>query len=179
MRKIIIAGFPGVGKSTAAKIDPQIVADMESSDFHWIIDPEGKKNLHPAWPDNYVKAIEMMAKETDGLENYRDLLYICCSTHKDVIKRLIEDRFAVIIVAPKDKQTYLNRYMARGSSEEFVKSMDENWDSYMEDIKSYGMPVIYNDEYLHDILFMPGTYDYLCDKVDNVEQFIFGQIWDE
>lgn len=179
MRKIVIAGFPGVGKSTAATIDPQIVADMESSDFHWIIDPEGKKQLHPEWPDNYVKAIKMMVSETDGIEEYQHLMYICCSTHKEVIERLIQDRIPVIIVAPEDKRSYLKRYMARGSSEQFIKSMDANWDSYMDDIKSYRMPVVYTDYYLHDILFQHGSYSYFCDKAANVEKYVFEEIWDD
>ena len=41
--KIIIAGFPGVGKSEAAKIIPGVVMDVESSEWHWNED----KTLNP------------------------------------------------------------------------------------------------------------------------------------
>ena len=36
--KKVIAGFPGVGKSTAAKLHPDIFIDLESSDYHSTLD---------------------------------------------------------------------------------------------------------------------------------------------
>lgn len=170
-RKIIICGFPGVGKTTAA--DDKVAIDLESSDFHWIMTKEGRVQ-HPAWPANYLSAIMALSNETEDLEEYKDLKYIFTSTHKEVIKGLIEHRQPLIIVAPKNKIRYIRRYQERGSSEQFIKSMRDNWDSYMKDISSYGVPVIYTDVYLGEILKMSSAEPYLAAKIEDLEKYVYG-----
>ena len=174
MRKIIIAGFPGVGKSTCASIDNKFI-DLESSDFHWIYsaDIPSQKCKNPEWPQNYVDTIKTIANSTDDSQEYRDSIYIMCSTHKEVLTKLIENKLSFIIVAPKSKDLYIQRYRDRGSSEEFINSLDEHWDEYMQDISSYTIPVIYTDEYLGDILHRNDTYDYLLNKVRDVDRYIY------
>ena len=112
--KIIIAGFPGVGKSEAAKLIPGVVMDVESSDYHWNED----KSLNPLWPDNYLDYVKILL-ETDGLEEYRDLLYICISTHADTLKRLRKLQIPFVIAVPEDKEETIARYRERGNSEAF------------------------------------------------------------
>lgn len=178
-KPMIIAGFPGVGKSTATNIfnsmdmykknsdRPVIInnlygigmnncenycIDLESSSFHWIIDKDGNKHLHPEWPVNYINAIKLLLFETRGLEKYKNLKYVCISTHKDVLNALRDQEIEFCIVAPLSKKKTIERYKKRGSSEEFIKKLDENWDTFMNDLDSYDMPVIKTDEYLFDIL---------------------------
>ena len=185
-KPMIIAGFPGVGKSTAAKLfgttdienenmdRPVIISkssntdnpydsivknnyenhciDLESSDFHWIIDKDGDKHLHPEWPANYINAIKLLLFETRGLKKYKNLKYVCISTHKDVLNTLRDQEIEFCIVAPLSKENAIERYKKRGSSEEFIQKLDENWDTFMNDLDSYDMPVIKTDEYLYDIL---------------------------
>lgn len=169
-KKIVICGFPGVGKSTAA--DNKVMIDLESSDYHWIMTPEGKVQ-HPEWPMNYISFISMLVNETDGLKDYEDLKYIFTSTHKEVIKGLMTKKIPFVIVAPKSKLKYIQRYRERGSSEAFIKSLRDNWGCYMKDISSYGVPVIYTDVYLGDILKLSGAEAYFTAKLEDVEQYMY------
>lgn len=174
-RKVIIAGFPGIGKSYCGEHLDSVI-DLESSDFHWIIDPNGEKQLHPAWPDNYISAIKLIANETSDIRKYDCVQYVACSTHKTVIERLIQDKIGFVIIAPKTKSVYIQRYIDIGSSEEFIKSLDENWDSYMNDLKSYIAPVIYTDEFLNTIIDH-NSYKYLLNKIECTEKFLYGEDW--
>ena len=67
---LVISAFPGMGKSHFAKEVERTrehlnkmggdvdVIDLESSDFHWIQNAEGRKSLNPEWPENYFQAIK-------------------------------------------------------------------------------------------------------------------------
>ena len=139
-RKVhIISGFPGTGKSTAAKLLPGIVIDLESSDFHWI-DPKAEvKKLHPAWPANYISAIRALAFETDGLKNYKDLLYVLISGHREVLNQLDElgISYAVSYPALDAKEEYISRYVGRGNTPDFIKKLDANFEKFIADLQSH------------------------------------------
>jgi len=161
--KIIIAGFPGVGKSEAAKLIPGVVMDVESSDYHWNED----KSLNPLWPDNYLDYVKILL-ETDGLEEYRDLLCICISTHADTLKRLRKLQIPFVIAVPEDKEETIARYKERGNSEAFIKQLDEHWEEWMKDFEDYDMPVLTvpKGHYLSELLDKPSYYDMLKSMVD-------------
>lgn len=161
--KIIIAGFPGVGKSEAAKLIPGVVMDVESSDYHWNED----KSLNPLWPDNYLDYVKILL-ETDGLEEYKDLLYICISTHADTLKRLRKLQIPFVIAVPEDKEETIARYKERGNSEAFIKQLDEHWEEWMKDFEDYDMPVLTvpKGHYLSELLYKPSYYDMLKSMVD-------------
>lgn len=161
--KIIIAGFPGVGKSEAAKLIPSVVMDVESSDYHWNED----KSLNPLWPDNYLDYVKILL-ETDGLEKYKDLLYICISTHADTLKRLRKLQIPFVIAVPEDKEETIARYKERGNSEAFIKQLDEHWEEWMKDFEDYDMPVLTvpKGHYLSELLDKPSYYDMLKSMVD-------------
>ena len=156
-RKVhIISGFPGTGKSTAAKLLPGIVIDLESSDFHWT-DPKAEEKVqHPEWPANYITAIRALAFETDGLKNYRDLLYVLISGHAQVLNRLDElgIDYAISYPALDAKEEYLQRYIDRGNTPEFIEKLSANYEKYIADLKSHGKPEIplAEGEYLFDKL---------------------------
>ncbi len=173
--KIIIAGFPGIGKSETFKIIPEVVADCESSDFHWITGvDDGKKLCNPDWPKNYIQYIKLLTYETDGLKRYKDLLYICISTHSEVLQYLRNNHIPFIIVVPEDKDETIKRYYARGNSEEFIIKLEENWDEWMKNFESYGMPIIKlpTDMYLSDLLDRISSYKYLKAKVNDINKRI-------
>lgn len=161
--KIIIAGFPGVGKSETAKLIPGVVMDVESSDYHWNED----KSLNPLWPDNYLDYVKILL-ETDGLEEYKDLLYICISTHADTLKRLRKLQIPFVIAVPEDKEETIARYRERGNSEAFIKQLDEHWEEWMKDFEDYDMPVLTvpKGHYLSELLDKPSYYDMLKSMVD-------------
>lgn len=179
--KIIIAGFPGVGKSKAAEVLKGIVYDAESSDFHWIkqtnnkIDAASKIEanlLDPCWPDNYHTLIKVLAYETEGISKYKDLVYICISTHEEVLSYLRKYHIPFVIAIPDDKDKTIARYRERGNSESFIKKLEENWDEWMDNFKKYDMPILRlgADMYLSDVLDRVSTYDYLKSKLNDVQE---------
>ncbi len=151
---VIIAGFPGVGKSTCTKLleKEKSCIDFESTNYKWIKDNDGHSHINPLWPANYVKAIKMLKYETYGLQEYKNLKYIFISTHKEALSMLKKEGETFIIVAPLNKDTAIKRYIARGSSDEFIENIDNNFDTYMKDLYSYGMDIIVSDKYLSNLL---------------------------
>lgn len=156
-RKVhIISGFPGTGKSKAAEMLPGIVIDLESSDFHWMDHKAEVKVQHPEWPSNYIAAIRALAFETDGLKNYRDLLYVVISAHKEILDRLddLGIDYAVAFPALEAKEEYLQRYVNRGNTPEFIEKLSANYEKFISDLRSHGKPeiVLGAGEYLFDKL---------------------------
>lgn len=149
---IIIAGFPGVGKSTAVSEykGKSKVIDMESSEFHWLYDENGNKYCNPEWPYNYVDAITDAAKSCD------EDTYVLISTHNEVLNLLNEDSdwgSPFIAVIPKTKSIYIDRYKQRGSSKEFIEKLDIEFDNFTNDVKmTQPLFLICTDGYMSDIL---------------------------
>lgn len=185
MQKIIIAGFPGVGKTTAAKTLNGIVLDLDSSKFHWTTDTDNKTSSEeksknkvqcdPEWPGNYVNLIKMIYNETEGISDYKDLIYICISTHSEVLERLRQDKIPFVIVRPETKEIMIDRYKNRGNSEAFIEKIDKNWSEWMDNLGKYGMPIItlLEDNFLIDVLDRLSVYDYLKDKIDDIVNRVF------
>lgn len=167
-KKIIIAGFPGVGKSYAGGTNSAVI-DLESSNFHWIEDSNGVKHQHPEWPINYVNAIKIMACESEGLESMKDIRYVLISTHNEILKMLKNSNIPFIIYAPKSKNAALKRYRDRGSSEQFIESLNENWDNYMNDLEQLEMPMIRSDVYLKDALDRRGAYGCMMERINKLK----------
>lgn len=153
--KNIIAGFPGVGKSTAAKIKDWMFLDMESSDYHWIVDGDGNKERHPEWPINYVDSIIDEARN-----NMRPQLYILISTHNEVLVELDRRGIYYTAVLPRSKDIYIQRYRERGNSEEFIEKLNANFDTFINSVESTNVfGIYYTDDYLYKI-FVPDSYPY-------------------
>ena len=145
MKTKIIAGFPGIGKSYVFNQRKYKCLDSDSSLFSWI----EKGVRHPDFPNNYIRHIK---------ENLGKVDYIFTSTHKVVIGALIENGINMLIVYPSrdQKSNYLKRYKQRGSDDNFIKFLDTNWDSFINDIESYDCQKIqlYNNQFLKDVLFI-------------------------
>lgn len=128
----VIAGFPGVGKSTFFRrnMGEMKVSDSDSSQFSWIHDENGVKTRNPDFPLNYIRHIQTM------IINGYDIIFV--STHKEVIDALKENFIEFTIVYPSCllKDTYINRYEVRGSDEAFIKLLSSKWDSFIDDIES-------------------------------------------
>lgn len=122
-RNMIVAGFPGVGKSAASRQCPDWI-DFESSGFHWL--PSGEEN--PKWPGNYIKAILDYDRDNVGK-------VIMISTHDVVVKAIAKHRPIVCVVPDEDlRNEYMIRYLRRGSPAYFIKKMAANWNDYINDI---------------------------------------------
>lgn len=127
---IIVAGFPGVGKThyynQVISFNPSIkIHDSDSSKFSWILN-SGKKQRNPDFPNNYINHI----KSLQGL--------VLVSTHPEVRSSLEENNLHYYLVYPSRllKEEYLQRYRTRGSPPSFISLMDEQWDSFIDSVQS-------------------------------------------
>ena len=148
----IVAGFPGVGKSTAASMYPYKFIDMESSYFHWTFDENGNKKCHPYWPKNYVDSIVELANNT--FNGICGVNVIGISTHKEVLDELTSRGIAFDAVCPNSKEIYIKRYIDRGNNEAFVELLQDKFESFVQDIKDSNAGTIYfTDGYFADLFY--------------------------
>lgn len=113
----VVAGFPGVGKSTLTKEDPSI-GDSDSSQF----DKE-------YFPGNYMAHVRnrMVA----------DKLTLV-SSHDIVRQALVKSKIDYILVYPalECKDEYLKRYNKRGSELKFIDLLERNWNDWIKDCQA-------------------------------------------
>lgn len=146
---IIIFGFPGVGKSYAFEHQEELgleLQDSDSSHFHWlykddefkepVLDENGKKVPHPAWPANYAQYIELTGREQEVNPDY-----IFISTHEEVMETILPLGFISFCIYPdinmKDK--FMQLYKDRGNDERFLKLMDEKWEEFVKGTEKRAM----------------------------------------
>ncbi len=145
-KAIIIAGYPGIGKSTIFEYHSIYsekrtgtlkhhghylrILDSDSSLFRWKYDINGvkldEKNLE--FPNNYINHIK---------ENLYSQDIIFVSTHK-VVRDALKDAGLEYIVAYPDKslkKEYMNCYKFRGNDDAFINFQDKMWDSFIDDIE--------------------------------------------
>lgn len=147
---IIICGYPGIGKSTAASNKMNIV-DAESRAYSHDFDPDTcAETKNESFPGNYVDALEKLASKINGYE------YILASCHKEVRDELDKRGLPYIVVMPhlNCKDEYLQRYIKRGDSAEFIGEMYWHWEKWHDEIDNSGCPVIHlmKGQNLSDIL---------------------------
>lgn len=144
-RNLIICGFPGVGKSTAAERCKSVL-DLESTPYH------STNDLN--WFSKYVDAIENYVNDV----HYN---YILVSTHKLVRDEMQYRGIPYIIVTPliKLKDEYLARYIKRGDPYSFVELINGQWESWIEDFAYDDMPIIHLDagENISKLFPIPNT----------------------
>ena len=142
--KTIICGFSGIGKSTVAKNQSNVL-DFESSVFSHKLNGETNSDF----PDNYVD--ELMKVMSD--EKYD---YYLVSCHKSVRDELKARGLKYMIILPyRDYENeYIKRWVRRGSDIDFITKMSERWDAMIDSCVTDAVPKIYLDEheYLSDIL---------------------------
>jgi len=135
----IICGFPGIGKSYIFSNKLLNCSDSDSSKFD-----------KQFFPMNYIEHIREIENKFD---------YIFVSTHKDVIKSLIDNGFKFTIVYPDItlKNEYLERFKLRGSPESFIKLLDKMWEHFINDIENINSENVTKiklgkDKYLHNVI---------------------------
>lgn len=142
--KTIICGFSGIGKSTVAKNQSNVL-DFESSVFSHKLNGETNSDF----PDNYVD--ELMKVMSDKKYDY----YLV-SCHKSVRDELKARGLKYMIILPyRDcENEYMKRWVRRGSDIDFITKMSERWDAMIDSCVKDTVPKIYLDEheYLSDIL---------------------------
>lgn len=140
--KVIISGFPGIGKSELFKIYGEFkVSDSDSSKFP-------KDNF----PANYISHIKDLIANSNKK-------YILISSHKVVRDALIAENIPFFLVYPNEncKDEYINRYIKRGSPEAFVTLLSNNFSNFVQECKTTNSPIVTHIEltdgqYLSDTL---------------------------
>ena len=101
----IIAGYFGMGKTTASKNDPDRFIDIRYQEYMYV--RGGANNeilrtnlLDPSWPMNYVNALQSACKDNPNS-------IILCSTHTEVLDELSRRDLSFIAIAPKNKSFIL------------------------------------------------------------------------
>lgn len=145
---VIICGFSGIGKSSAAKSlasNNRWVFDFESSDYSH--NPDGTFN--DAFPGNYIDALEESMTHVKG-----DYYFLSC--HQSVRDELTKRGIKYIIVMPQKehRNEYLKRWLKRGSSVEFISNMNAHWYDMIDScIEDYAPTIVLDEhEYLADVL---------------------------
>ena len=115
----LISAFPGVGKTYLKDNFKNLeIIDSDSSTFD-------KENF----PQNYIQHIKDHIGKVD---------IILISSHEVVRKALVEEGLPFILVYPDSelKNEYIQRYKERGNNENFIKILDDNWDTWMNQMKN-------------------------------------------
>lgn len=107
---MIICGYAGTGKSTAAKKIPGVI-DLESTPFQ------------KDWK-TYVRVAKHMS------DNGYIVLMSC---HRELREELASQEIPYIVVVPDKghKKEYKKRYEERGNTLEFIKVQMDNWEKWV------------------------------------------------
>jgi hypothetical protein len=121
----VISGFPGIGKMYFKQHSNLKVVDSDSSKFSWI--SSGVRN--PDFPRNYINHIREAVREYD---------IVLVSSHDVVRDALAENCILFVLVFPKRnlKKEYLERFRIRGSSDDFIRFLDSNWNSFIDSMEA-------------------------------------------
>lgn len=79
------------------------------------------------------------------------------SSHEDVRKELVKNKIDFTLVFPDIslKELYIQRYKKRGSPENFIKLLDNNWNNWIEQLENQencNKIILKENQYLSDII---------------------------
>ena len=117
--KLLILGFPGVGKSYASNLYG--CHDSDSSKFSWLVQNE-KRN--PEFPRNYVAHLKSLKGIVFG------------STHQSVRDAMYADGQEFYLMYPDMgcRDIYLERFARRGSPQEFIQLLHDKWGDWITEL---------------------------------------------
>lgn len=131
---VVIAGFPGVGKTYAAQHAEEWgmkIVEIDASTFLWSSGENGKLQKNDQYPENYYE--EVMKYLTAG----QSVDVILVDAHSAIQKALLKHHVHFITVYPRAecKEEYLRRYIRSGKPFPFVDTISGSWDSLIHDAK--------------------------------------------
>jgi len=124
--RMLCAAFPGTGKSYYCSngnwsqyVPDGFCCDSDSSKFD-------KSNF----PQNYIEHIKQ--RIADGYAR------IFISSHKEVRDALVENELDFTLIYPDKslKQEYIDRYIERGDSDQFITLLEKNWENWIDECKA-------------------------------------------
>lgn len=122
-KAVIIAGFPGIGKShlhQSSSLTKSIkITDLDTSQFSHL---NGKPN--PAFPRNYIEAL------TPYLSRPNELVLV--GVHDTVRAELVRRGVRFTLVYPEQslKEEYMQRWTERGDHAGFLNKMRQSWEAF-------------------------------------------------
>ena len=118
----VIAGFPAIGKTYAARNSNFMCVDCDSSQWNWLIQPDGSRIPNPEFPKNYIDHIKLQMKH-----DFLDFVFV--SSHENVCQCLQENciDFTIVVPALNCKKEYYKRMQERESPVSFIERVMENW----------------------------------------------------
>jgi len=128
----VISGFPGVGKTYCKQNSSLSILDSDSSKFSWMENRYIEKGIkNPNFPQNYIDHIKGCLKV-----NKADIIFV--SSHKIVRCALVNNNINFILVFPERnlKKEYIRRFEDRDSDQEFIDMIDNNWDSFIDEMEN-------------------------------------------
>lgn len=130
----IIAGFPAIGKTYAARYSNFMCVDLDSSQWNWLLNSDGSDILqedglripNPDFPKNYIDHVKFQIKH-----DFLDFVFI--SSHENVCQSLKENYmdFTIVVPALNCKNEYLKRMEQRQSPDIFIQLVMKNWNSWV------------------------------------------------
>lgn len=162
-RPIIISAWICAGKTYLTKKYDN-VTELPSGDYKYILTEEQKavvnkeslkstkRELNPAWPQNYYDAILEEAKS----ERHEIILIAPCMPFEEMRNYGID--FILAYPDPACKEEYKRRAISRGANEAFVKRVDTKIEPDYADFLSQPNEkiIIQPGEYLEDALIRVG-----------------------
>ena len=122
-KSIVIAGFPGIGKTTLAR-KYKNVCDLDSVAYNWdnaeytdFSEEQIKgmtRNPNPFWPQNYIGEIKAKMQEYDIL---------LVKSNPDILELYDKENISYMICYPCKEalEEYRQRYIKRGNSAEYIE----------------------------------------------------------
>ena len=163
---LVISAFPACGKSWCFNNlnNKYNMADSDSSNFSWLknVDKQGNivKIRNPDFPNNYIEYIKSLIGE-------KDIVFV--SSHKEVRDALKENKIPYVLVYPENtsdnKCLWTQRMIARGSPNNLINLVVDNWNNFIEEMSIEEYPFHYvlgtkenqlflNEESLEDIIYV-------------------------
>lgn len=147
---VVIAGFPGIGKSTFAKeMDERFYPE-----YIEVVDTDPVK-FKENWPEDYINHI---CTAVEYGKTSKSLVIILISTHKEVLHGLIDRNIQFSVVYPyyPRKEEYIKRYREGGGDEKICTLLNCKWDELIHDIDSLDSILatkvkVGHEEYIEDI----------------------------
>ena len=163
MKKLIIAGFAGIGKTTLAKKYKNVI-DLESSPYKWDysklenIDYEKMKgNLdrkpNPNFPNNYINAIK------EAIKNY-DIICVWLN-FENAFPYYEEHNIEYTICYPSKEafEDYRKLYIKRGNNEDWINKVCSHYYKVFSKLGALTKPkiILNKGETLEDVLIKQGV----------------------
>ena len=122
----VISGFPAIGKTYASKHSTLMCVDCDSSQWNWIIKPDGSRIPNPDFPQNYIDHIKFQIKH-----DFLDFVFV--SSHENVRQCLKDNSidFTMVVPALNCKKEYYKRMEHRGSPMSLIQLVMDNWNDWL------------------------------------------------